>query len=306
MQQDLHPELETLLEFFTRQRQAPPQPFVHAPGLIAAPSFYSVQALQAHLNNPLLSPEWVSVMLRGQAVDLDGTCLWKTAQTKKLQFMDKALLDEQLRRGAAVVLEGIDILDPDINAFVAGVDAALPCALAACVAFFSQRDNEAYGGHCDSDDVLVIQVAGEKRWSLFAPQQRRYLGNSPLTREQMGRPTAEIVMRAGDALLLRAGVPHQCRTQADHSLHLSFDLNDRTPNVEQITHEANTRYNHACAEPYAPAEAVIDRYVDLLRHPDFKRDLQAAQSQIKSNAALFRQRIARAAGVSALDRYARK
>lgn len=303
MQENLHPELKTLLDFFVGQRQDPPKEYTHAPGLISAPSFFSVGTFQQYLNNPLLAPEWVTVVLRGQAISLEPACLWKTVQTKKLLFMDKELIDEQLHRGAAVVLEGLDILDANINAFVAGLDAALPCALANCVAFFSQRENEAYGGHRDSDDVLVIQVAGEKRWHLFAPQQRRYLGNSPLAREQMGRQIEELVMRPGDALYVRAGVPHVCRTATDHSLHLSFDLCDRTPNVEQITHEANTRYNHACADPYVPATNVVDKYVAVLKSPEFQKDLDAATRQIKSNAAIFRRRIGRSAGIRALSKY---
>lgn len=305
MQEDLHPELKTLLDFFIRQRQAPPREYAHAPGLVSSPSFFSVAALQQHLNNPLLGPEWVSVVVRGQPVSLEPACLWKTVQTKKLLFMDKQLVDEQLRRGAAIVLEGVDILDPNVNAFVAAVDAALPCALANCVAFFSQRENEAYGGHRDSDDVLVIQLAGEKRWHLFAPQQRRYAGNSPLTREQMGRQIEELVMRPGDALYVRAGVPHVCRTAADYSLHLSFDLCDRTPNIEQISHEASVRYNHACVDPYVPAAHVVDAYVALLKSSEFQRDLEAATRQIKSNAAAFRQRIGRSSGVRALAKYIR-
>ena len=80
--------------------------------------------------------------------------------------MDKRVLDGYLAQGASVVLEGLDILDAGINAFLAGLDAGFPLAFANCVAFFSQRGNEAYRGHFDADDVLVIHIAGEKRWRL--------------------------------------------------------------------------------------------------------------------------------------------
>jgi hypothetical protein len=303
MTDNLHTELKLLLDFYLRQRNNPPAEFTHASGLVPAPSFFSVAALQQHLNNPLLSPDWVHLRARGQTVPLDSSCLWKIVQTKKILFMDKELINEQLNRGAAIVLEGVDILDKTINAFVAEVDAALPCSLSNCVAFFSQRENEAYGGHCDTDDVLVIQIAGEKRWHLFTPQQRRYVNNSPLTKEQLGKQIAEVVMRPGDALYVRAGVPHLCQTIGDHSLHLAFDLCDRTPNIEQITHEANTRYNHACEDPYAPAANVAEKYIALLKSEKFQHDLDTATQQIKNNAVVFRQRIGRSSGVSALSKY---
>lgn len=306
MEDGLYPELKPVLDFYLQQRKNPPEIFAHAPGLIPSPGFFSVDALQRHLNNPLLGPDWIHLRKHGQTVPLEPACLWKLVQTKKLLFMDKELINEQLARGAAIVLEGLDILDPVINTFVSRVDAALPCALANSVAFFSQRENEAYGGHCDSDDVLVIQVSGEKLWHIYTPQQRRYFNNSPLTAEQLGKEIKQLVLRPGDALYVRAGVPHLCQTSGDHSLHLAFDLCDRTPNIEQITHEANTRYNHACEEPYVPAAKVADRYMALLKSADFQKQLEAATQQIRQNATVFRQRIGRSSGVRALSKYSKK
>lgn len=306
MENALNAELKLLLDFYRRQRAQPPKEYTHQAGVVPTPSFFSVAALQQHLNNPLLSPDWVHLRARGQSVPLESSCLWKIVQTKKILFMDKQLIDEQLNRGAAIVLEGIDILDPAINTFVGEVDAALPCALSNCVAFFSQRENEAYGGHCDSDDVLVVQISGEKRWRLYTPQQRRYVNNSPLTPEQMGTQIAEVVMRPGDALYVRAGVPHLCQTIGDHSLHLAFDLCDRTPNIEQLTHEANTRYNHACEVPYVPAADVVERYIALLNTEKFRSDIVTATEQIKHNAVVFRQRIGRSSGIQALSKYMTK
>lgn len=303
MHDDLHPDLKLLLDFFLAQRNEPPHAYTHAAGLVPSPSFFSVRALQQHLNNPLLGADWVTLVARGQRVPLEPACLWKNVQTKKLLFMDKELINDHLSRGAAVVLEGMDILDAALNEFVARLDAAFPCALCTCVAFFSQRDNEAYAGHRDSDDVLVIQVAGEKVWHLFAPQQRAYAGNSPLTRQQMGQQIAEVVMRPGDALYVRAGVPHVCRTPADHSLHVSFDLSDRTPNIEQVTQEANRRYNQDCEDPYVPAAKVVDKYMALLKAPEFQKDLESATQQIRNSAAAFRRRIGKSAAVRALSKY---
>lgn len=296
-------ELDTLFEFYQQQRNNPPKDYAHAPGLLSSPGFFSVASLQQHLNNPLLGPDWIHLRSRGQTVQLDGACLWKNVQTKKLIFIDKELINEKLSQGAAIVLEGLDILDANINAFAARLDTALPCALVNSVAFFSQKENEAYGGHRDSDDVLVIHLAGEKSWKIYAPQQRRYFGNSPLTPEQMGSLIKEIVMQPGDALYLRAGVPHLVQTVGDHSLHIAFDLCDRTPNIEQITHEANTRYNHACEDPYHPATRVTEKYINLLKSPEFQRDMETAMLQIRTNVIAFRQRIGRSAGIKALSKY---
>jgi hypothetical protein len=306
MEENVQLEFRKLLEFFSRQCAERPQVFTHASGLIPDPAFFSVERLQQYLNNPLLNKDWVDLKLGGKPVSLESSCLSKTVQRKELQFMDKHVLDECLRRGGAVVLEGIDILDSSINSFVAQVDEALPCAFSNCVAFFSQRESEAYGGHRDSDDVLVVQISGEKRWRIFEPQQRRYFNNSPLTIPQMGKQAAGVVMKAGDVLYVRAGVPHICQTTGDHSLHLAFDLCDRTTNIEQITHEANKRYNHACEEPHVPASKVVDKYIALLNSAAFQADLGTATRRLRQDAIEFRKSIGRASAVAALSKYSQR
>lgn len=305
MEGALHPDLARVLEFYREQRKQPPAVYTHAQGCIPDVTFFSLARLQEHLNNPLLTPNWVTLMTNGAPVPLEPAVLQKLVQKKQLVFMDKEPINEHLNRGGALLLEGLDILDPPINAFVEKVDNELPCSLSNCVAFLSQKGSEAYPGHCDTDDVLVIQVEGEKRWQIFTPQQRRYVGNI-LDPSRLGRQIAELTLRAGDALYVRAGVPHRCGTPSPYSLHLSFDLCDRTPNIEQITHEANSRYQRETESPYSPTAKVTEKYVALLQSDQFQRDLAAATSNTRKEATIFRKRIGRASGVRALDRLRRR
>lgn len=106
-------------------------------------------------------------------------------------------MNNELSNGAALVLEGVDILDSTINHFVSKLDDALPCSLCNCVAMFSQTGNEAYTGHFDSEDVLVIQLSGEKLWNLYASQQRKFVDSTHLTQEQMGPPIKQLTAKAG-------------------------------------------------------------------------------------------------------------
>lgn len=305
MAKSLHPDLELLYGFYKQQREQPPEAFTHVSKVIAAPTFFSLQMLQGHLNNPLLLPEWVNLVKNEQYLPVASELLWKTVQQKQLNFIDKEFLNTHIKAGAAVVLEGLDILDPAINAFAAQLDDLLPCAMANCVAFFSQSGNEAYRGHRDSDDVLVVQISGEKTWDIFQPQQRRYTGNSPLTRAQMGERLTQVVMKPGDALYVRAGVPHICLTTGNHSLHLAFDLCDRTPTVEQITHQLNAVYNSGTQPPYVSPAAVTKHYAELLQSEEFQKNLELATQNVRGDAQRFRKRIGNASIVSALSNYFR-
>ena len=77
-------------------------------------------------------------------------------------FLDRRVLQHYLEQGAACVLEGLDILEAEINALAASLESAQATMFSNATAFFSQFGNEAYRGHLDTDDVLVIHVAGEK------------------------------------------------------------------------------------------------------------------------------------------------
>ena len=189
---------------------------------------------------------------------------------------------------------------------MAELDAGFPIAFANCVAFFSQRGNEAYRGHFDSDDVLVIHLSGEKRWRLYARQQSRRVNTNDLTPEQMGQQIGELTMRPGDVLYVRTGVPHICETLADHSLHLSFDLCDRTPTVEYQLQMALERYARATSAPYTPAPEVAGAFAELLRSPAFKGDLAQRTEALRAELRAFRERIAAAGRVTALSRYSQR
>lgn len=302
MKQKLHKDLEKLLEFFLEQRRNPPAEFAYGAGIVNRPEIFTLKDLQAHLNNPLLQPEWLELLLRGKKVPLETAYHFKRVQRKELKFIDKTFINERLAEGAAAVLEGLDILDPRINALLARIDETFPCGMSNCVAFFSQRGNEAYKGHCDTDDVLVFQLQGKKTWHLFEAQQRRYFGVADQSDEQLGPVKKELTMRPGDALYVRAGVPHRCLTPGDYSLHLSFDLGDRTPSIEKITAQADQVYRTGTAPAYSPLARVVDRYVDILQDPEFQAMIQSETESKSQQIEQFRQKLGQASCVNYLNK----
>jgi ribosomal protein L16 Arg81 hydroxylase len=303
MKQKLHKDLQSLLDFFLKQRQSLPDAFTYGAGVINSPSFFTVADLQRHLNNPLLQPEWLYIKQDGVRVQLEKFCFYKTVQNHQLNFIDKDVLNNEINKGAAVVLEGIDLLDPMVNEFVARLDDSLPCVLSNAEVFFSQQDNEAYKGHCDADDVLVVHLAGKKTWNLYAPQQRRYAGIQDLNEQQLGPVMQEINMRPGDALYLRAGVPHRCVTSAPFSMHMSFDLVDSSPRVEDITNEATNQYAHASELPYAPLADVVERYASILKSDQFQAALVEATEFKRSEIANFRKMLGRTSSIKSLSKF---
>ena len=129
----------------------------------ARTAVFSLEHIRRHLNDPLLDLDYLNLFLAGKPVDLSSARLYKLVQKRKIRFVDRRVLQQHFERGAACVLGGLDILEPEINALATALDRGRAATFSQRDGVFSQHGHEAYRGHVDTDDVLVIHMAGEKR-----------------------------------------------------------------------------------------------------------------------------------------------
>lgn len=87
--------------------------------------------------------------------------------------------------------------------------------------------------HFDLPDLLILQVEGEKEWTLFGdpvPGSYRYR----TLKERPSDVTGRVRMRRGDVLFVPSGLHHQCRPFGD-SLHLVIGIY-RRPGMSFVDH----------------------------------------------------------------------
>jgi len=211
---ELSPVQRRIRDFYFKEALAAPAAVthVHRQGLVPDQQLFSLEHLRRHLDNPLLDVNYLNLFQNGRTVDLADARLYKVVQRRKIAFTDRRVLQQHLANGAACVLEGLDILEPEINALATVLDRAHTATFCNATAFFSQKGNEAYRGHLDTDDVLVIHLAGEKRWRLHARQKPRRTQLNEMTDAQMGALEHDVVMRPGDVMFLRSYTPHRVET----------------------------------------------------------------------------------------------
>jgi Cupin superfamily protein len=301
---ELSPQLRTLRDFYYKTAKKLPegQDYVHAQGLIDKPSFFTLEHLKTHLNNPLLMPTWFKLFWQGKAVDCTPAVGYKVIQGAEVPFLNKGILEQYLANGASMVLEGIDLLEPMINAMCGAIDQASECVLSNSVVFFSQKaGGEAYRGHLDTSDVLVVQLAGAKRWKVHQRQQPRWVELNELEPAKMGPVQADFVMRPGDALFVKSFSPHIVETAADYSLHMAFDICDRAVNADTALHLLLEHYNRDAAACYAPTPEIIDRLARQAGSPEYRKRVAALSQAQKANYAQARSQVA-SNRVGALDR----
>lgn len=302
---ELSPQLRKLRDFYYQTALSLPanKDFIHAPGLIERPAFFTLEHLKAHLNNPMLTPCFFALFWQGgKRVDCTPAIAHKIVQGVKVEFLNKAFIEDYLSRGASLVLEGLDILDPSINALCRAIDAPHGCVFSNSVVFFSQKGNEAYYGHVDSDDVLVIHLAGQKRWRVHERQSRRWVNLSNLSPEQMGKVQAEVIMNPGDALFMKSLTPHQVETTGDYSLHMSFDICDRTVDELTALNILLEEYKKDAAACYTPTLGVMDKLLSHAKSDPYRRRIEELQTTHKVNYERARELLA-SNRIKALDKW---
>jgi bifunctional lysine-specific demethylase and histidyl-hydroxylase NO66 len=151
---------------------------------------------------------------------------WRPAFTKTAN-VPRVL--EEWEAGATIVLQALHVNWHPLAVFCRLLEEAIGHAMQAN-SYYTPRGSQGFAVHHDTHDVLILQVAGEKRWLLYDP-----LFELPLKHQRYskalgdhGEPTDDFVLRAGDTLYLPRGWLHQAETSAEDSLHLTIGINAYT------------------------------------------------------------------------------
>jgi hypothetical protein len=131
--------------------------------------------------------------------------------------------------GATIVLQALHVHWRPLAVFCRQLEEALGVPVQAN-AYYTPRGSQGFGVHHDTHDVLVLQVAGEKRWHLTDPLLELPLKHQRFSAE-LGEPAEkgdELVLRAGDTLYLPRGWLHSAETSATDSLHLTIGTTAHT------------------------------------------------------------------------------
>jgi lysine-specific demethylase/histidyl-hydroxylase NO66 len=153
------------------------------------------------------------------------------------EIADQVSADSVLRLfadGSTVVLQGLHRLWPPLIEFADQLAADLghPTQVNAYVTPPSSRG---FSPHYDVHDVFVLQVAGEKHWTIHEPVLRDPLRTQPwndrateVTAAAEREPVIDAVLTPGDALYLPRGFLHSARALGEISAHLTVGIHPVT------------------------------------------------------------------------------
>ncbi len=149
------------------------------------------------------------------------------------QVADDKVLAE-FAAGATLVLQGLHRTWPPLVDFAQQLSGDLGHPVQVN-AYVTPASNRGFDPHYDVHDVLVLQVAGAKRWTIHAPVHEHPLADQPWTdhREAVAAqadqpPVIDTVLRPGDALYLPRGWLHSAEALGETTIHLTIGMHATT------------------------------------------------------------------------------
>ncbi|MGY1913831.1 cupin domain-containing protein [Blastococcus sp. SYSU DS0973] len=153
------------------------------------------------------------------------------------EIADQVSSDAVLRLfadGSTVVLQGLHRLWPPLIEFADQLAADLghPTQVNAYV---TPPSSQGFSPHYDVHDVFVLQVAGEKHWTIHEPvlpdplRTQVWTDRADQVAAAAGRePVIDAVLRPGDALYLPRGYLHSAKALGEISAHLTVGIHSVT------------------------------------------------------------------------------
>ena len=178
--------------------------------------------------------EWEEVSIAAAAraeiltVHLDGVLVSASTYSRRAVIggherdglLDSSALDELVGRGATIIAANVEEYLP----------AAGSCALELGERFDTYAEAHVFAtppkvpgihAHADGEDNFLLQLQGEKRWEVWPPQQEAKMHYE---RSELGAPSLDIVLTAGDALYIPMGWPHHGHAGEVGSLHITYQV----------------------------------------------------------------------------------
>ncbi len=133
-----------------------------------------------------------------------------------------------LAQGATMIMDGVQEVSPAILDLTSSFEEALSCTCAANL-YAGWRTQRGFNVHWDAHEVFVLQLAGRKRWQVFAPTRMDPLADDIETAQPPNTPPIwEGILEDGDLLYLPRGTWHVAYPLDEASLHMTWSAHTFT------------------------------------------------------------------------------
>ena len=182
---------------------------------------FSWETLNKLLSLDLLDEKRMRVVKDGR--DLP-TAFYRRDNERK--SIDARKLTALLNQGASLAINSVQYFSPDVRRIAGQIERWLDQKVNVN-GYVSFGTGGAFTSHFDTHDVLVLQIHGDKVWTIYdEPEPYPILEHVTSPRHGgRGRPVLmEANLRSGDMLFVPRGYFHQAAVQNSTSVHLTFGI----------------------------------------------------------------------------------
>lgn len=127
--------------------------------------------------------------------------------------------------GATIILNQLHTRHPELAELCAGLELEVSAPVQSNV-YVTPPRAKGFKTHFDTHDALVLQLHGSKYWRLYGtaiplPLQEQGAAINP---DDLGKPTLEIDLKAGDTLYIPRGILHEALACDETSVHATVGL----------------------------------------------------------------------------------
>jgi ribosomal protein L16 Arg81 hydroxylase len=186
-------------------------------------------------------PDYFDELLTLDDVDRFLTTFQSTRQevavvnaTNKVKVSDYALDDGKVKvdqvfrlheAGGTIILNHLHRRHPPLAGLCAALELEFSAPFQTNV-YLTPARAQGFHPHFDTHDVLVLQIAGSKRWQLYGtPIDLALKGHGDYARQDDPGPVQEeFELRAGDTLYVPRGLVHEAISTEEPSLHMTVGM----------------------------------------------------------------------------------
>lgn len=146
----------------------------------------------------------------------------------RVPFVVPEKLSQQLRDGYTLIVDAVDDMADGVMRLAEDFERVLHESVQVNM-YAGWRELQGFHRHCDTHDVVILQVFGKKYWRVYEGGRPHPLKNDVAPNDAKPEKILwEGVLEDGDALYIPRGVWHEASGVGEVTLHLTFGIHQRT------------------------------------------------------------------------------
>lgn len=149
-------------------------------------------------------------------------------EDNKVPFVVPEKLSQQLRDGYTLIIDAVDDMTDGVMRLAEDFERVLQESVQVNL-YAGWREQQGFHRHCDTHDVIVLQVYGKKYWRVYDGGRPHPLkDDNEANAEAPEKIVWEGTLADGDVLYIPRGWWHEASGVGDVTLHLTFGIHQRT------------------------------------------------------------------------------